>query len=314
MKRKLIFFRASFRVPASLLILFLFHITAFAQTAKDISGVVTSSTGEPLPGVNITVKGTGRGTTSDLAGKYSITATDKSILVFSSVGFTTQEISVKAQSTINVQLAPEDKTLSDVVVVGYGTQKKVNVIGSVVTVGSKDLASAPVGNVTNALAGRLPGAVIQQTSGEPGNDGASILIRGQSTLGNNEPLVVIDGIPGRDLNSINQNDIESISMLKDASAAIYGARSANGVILVTTKKGSKGIPLTVNYNFYQGWVSPTRLPKMADAATYAQMLREAQIYDNTDPSNIKYTDDDIAKFKSANFRGRIQIPIGSKQR
>lgn len=301
MKRNSFFFRALLRASVSLFTLLLIQLTTFAQTTKEVSGVITNAKGEPLPGVNITVKGTGKGTTSDPAGKFSITATDKSVLVFSSVGFASKEVNVNGQSTINIQLETEDKTLSDVVVVGYGTQKKVNVIGSVVTVGSKELSASPVGNVTNAIAGRLPGAVIQQTSGEPGNNGASILIRGQATLGNNEPLVVVDGIPGRDINSINPNDVESINILKDASAAIYGARAANGVILVTTKKGSKSTPLTVNYNFYQGWVSPTRLPKMADAATYAQMLREAQIYNNTDPSNIKYTEEDIEKFRSGQF-------------
>jgi TonB-dependent starch-binding outer membrane protein SusC len=301
MKRNSVFFRALVRASISLTTLLFIHLALLAQNTKEVSGVVTNAKGEPLPGVNILVKGSTKGTVSDVAGKYTITVTDKNTLVFSSVGFTTQEIEVKGQTAINVLLEPEDKTLSDVVVVGYGTQKKVNVIGSVVSVSSKDLAASPVGNVTNAIAGRLPGAVIQQTSGEPGNDGASILIRGQATLGNNEPLVVIDGIPGRDLNSINSNDIESFNILKDASAAIYGARAANGVILITTKKGSKGTPLTVNYNFYQGWVSPTRLPKMADAATYAQMLREAQIYNNTDPSNIKYSEDDIEKFRSGQF-------------
>ncbi|MFT3748958.1 MAG: TonB-dependent receptor [Agriterribacter sp.] len=272
-----------------------------AQGTKVINGKIITEKGETLAGVNITVKGAGNGTTSGSSGEYSIRASSKSVLVFSMVGFTTQEIAVQESSTINVTLLEDKKTLSDVVVIGYGSQKKVNVIASVVTVSSKDLTSSPVANITNAVAGRLPGAVVQQTTGEPGNDGASILIRGQATLGNNEPLVVIDGIPGRDINSINANDVESISILKDASAAIYGARSANGVILVTTKKGAKSTPVNVNYSFYQGFVSPSRLPKMADAATYAEMIREVQTYADIDESQMRYSLEDIEKFRSGKF-------------
>ncbi|MEP6596039.1 MAG: TonB-dependent receptor, partial [Ginsengibacter sp.] len=174
-------------------------------------------------------------------------------------------------------------------------------IGSVVTVGSKELTASPVSTISNAIAGRLPGAIVQQSNGEPGKDGASILIRGMATLGNNDPLVVIDGILGRDLNSINPNDVESISVLKDASAAIYGARAANGVILVTTKHGKDGAPLTVNYSFYQGFLSPTKLPKMADAASYAEMIREMQAYGGVAEANKKFSVEDVEKFRSGAY-------------
>ena len=152
--------------------------------------------------------------------------------------------------------------------------------------------------VSNALAGRMPGAIVQQLRGEPGNNASVILIRGKATLGDNSPLIVVDGIPGRDMNSLQSTDIESITVLKDASAAIYGARAANGVILITTKRGKADTPATFNYSFYQGMLSPTKLPEMADAATYAQMIREMQSYRNVDESNMMYSLDDIEKYKS----------------
>ncbi|WP_153799001.1 SusC/RagA family TonB-linked outer membrane protein [Foetidibacter luteolus] len=271
------------------------------SAAHAVQGKVTDARGASLAGVSIQVKGSNNGTVSDKDGLYKIQASDADTLVFTFIGFTVKEVAVKGVNAIDVAMEEENKALNDVVVVGYGTQKKVNVIGSVVTVGSKEITSAPVSNITNALAGRLPGAVIQQSNGEPGRDGASILIRGQGTLGNSEPLVVIDGVLGRDINSVNANDVESISILKDASAAIYGARAANGVILVTTKKGRSGTPVTVNYSFFQGFLSPTKLPEMADAATYAEMIREVQTYAGVDESNMKYSAADVDKYRSGAF-------------
>lgn len=275
---------------------------SFAQNAdRPVTGLVTDLKGEPLPGVNVSIKGTSRGAISDAEGKFSISANPDAVLIFSYIGSASKEVKVGTQTILNVQLEAENRSLSDVVVVGYGSQKKVNVIGSVVTVTGKDITAAPVSNVSNALAGRLPGAVIQQSNGEPGKDAATITIRGMSTLGNNTPLVVIDGILGRDMNALNPNDIESISILKDASAAIYGARAANGVILITTKRGRSATPLNVTYNFYQGWLSPTALPKMADAPSYASMIREMQTYQGVDEANMKFSPDDIDKFRSGQF-------------
>jgi TonB-linked SusC/RagA family outer membrane protein len=192
-------------------------------------------------------------------------------------------------------------SLDEIVVVGYGTQKRENVIGSIVSVSEEELTSAPVSSISNAIAGRLPGAIFVQTSGEPGNDAAGISIRGKHTFGENQPLIVIDGIPGRDLNSLNAQDVESITVLKDASAAIYGARAANGVILVTTKGGAKDMPATFNYNFYEGFLSPVRLPKMTDAPTYATMIREMQSYRGIDESNMMFSREDVDKYKSGEY-------------
>lgn len=272
-----------------------------AQNVKEITGIVRSSK-SVLQNVSVTIKDNPNfGTTTNSNGRYSIKASENSTLIFSSIGYSTVDVPVNAQLTIDVTMLETNVGLNEVVVIGYGTQKKVNVIGSVSTITSKELTVSPVSNISNALAGRLPGAIVQQSNGQPGNDGASILIRGLATLGNNEPLVVVDGIQGRDINSINVNDVESISVLKDASAAIYGARSANGVILVTTKHGREGTPVSVNYSFYAGWLSPTKLPKMTDAATYAQMIREMQSYQGVAEPNMQFSLNDIEKYKSGKY-------------
>lgn len=268
----------------------------------ELSGTIYDINGKPLPGANILEKGTTNGVTSDFDGKYSINlSNENAVLVVSYIGFASKEVIVNGKISLDVILEESAAGLEEVVLVGYGVQKRVNVIGSVETVGAKELSRVAVSNISNALAGQLPGAVIQQSNGEPGNDRSTIRIRGTGTIGNGEPLVVIDGIPGRDLNSLNISDVESISVLKDASAAIYGARAANGVILITTKKGSKETPLTLNYGFYYGFQSPTKLPKMANAATYAEMIRETQLYAGVDEANMKYSLGDIERFQSGLF-------------
>ncbi|MEX2594339.1 MAG: TonB-dependent receptor [Anditalea sp.] len=268
----------------------------------NVNGTVTSQeTGESLPGVNVLIKGTTTGTVTDIDGNYTVNAPEDEILVFSFIGYETKEIAVNGRSVIDVVLEEDMQGLEEVVVVGYGTQKKVNVIGSITSIDSDAVIAAPVSSISNALTGRLPGAIVMQTSGEPGNDAGTIRIRGNSTLGNNQPLIVVDGIPGRDLNSLHSDDIESITVLKDASAAIYGARAANGVILVTTKSGATDTPISFNYGFYTGVISPTKLPEMADAPTYARMIREMQSYRGVDEVNMAFSLDDIAKYESGEY-------------
>lgn len=267
-----------------------------------VSGRVMDPQSQPIPGVNIIEKGTTNGTTTDADGRFSLNVNDaNSVLVVSFIGYVTLEVAVNGRSSIDVTLTEDVQTLGEVVVIGYGVQKRVNVLGSITSVGGEELSSAPVSMVSNALAGRMPGAIIQQGSGEPGNNAADILIRGKSTLGDNSPLIVVDGIPGRDMNSLQATDIESITVLKDASAAIYGARAANGVILITTKRGKAETPATFHYGFYQGLLSPTKLPEMADAATYAQMIREMQSYRNVDESNMLFSEEDIEKYRSGKY-------------
>jgi len=266
-----------------------------------ITGTITDDNGDPLPGVNVIIKGTIIGTMTDLNGKYTLTAPDRSSFVVASfIGYVSVEAPVGSRNVIDITLKTEVAALEEVVVIGYGTQKKVNVIGSVTTVSTEEINSAPVTMISNAIAGRLPGAIVQQGSGEPGNDASIILIRGKSTLGDNSPLIVVDGIAGRDMNSLQPADIESITVLKDASAAIYGARSANGVILITTKRGTVGAP-TFTYGFYQGAKTPTMLPEVCDAATYATMIREMQSYRGVDETNMMFSLDDIEKYKSGAY-------------
>lgn len=254
--------------------------TAFAQS-REVSGVVISGEDNlPLPGVSILIKGTTSGTVTDVDGRFAITVpNDDAVLVLSFIGFEPMEILVGQKTSFDLRLLPDTKSLEEVIVVGYGEQKKETITGSVATVKGGELAKSPAMNLTNSIAGRMAGVVAVNRSGEPGYDGAGIRIRGSNTLGNNDALIVIDGIPARagGLDRLNPNDIESISVLKDASAAIYGSRAANGVILVTTKRGLDGKPqLTFQAN--QGWAQPTVVPDLADAAQYAEMLNELDIY------------------------------------
>ena len=279
-----------------------FAVDLWQVQAKTVTGTVTDSNGLPLPGVNVIEKGTSNGTQTDFDGNYSIDVSlSDAVLVFTFVGMSPFEQIVGSKNDLDIVMEQDEAALDEIVVVGYGTQKMENVIGSVSTVSSEEINQAPVSNISNALAGRLPGAVIQQRSGEPGNNAADITIRGNATLGNSSPLIVVDGIPGRDLNSINPNDVESITVLKDAAAAIYGARAANGVILVTTKRGKEGAPATFNYGFNQGFLTPTKLPEMADAPTYAQMIRENQSYRGVEEPNMLFSGEDIEKYQSGEF-------------
>ena len=252
---------------------------AYAQSK--ISGRVVDDQIQALPGVSVVVKNTTTGSVTDTEGRYSVNTTaSATALVFSYIGFTTQEVPIGGKSTINVTLATDTKSLNEVVVVGYGTQRKETITGSVVAVKGADLVKSPTTNLSNSIAGRLPGVTAVNRSGEPGYDGSAIRIRGTNTLGNNSALVVVDGIPDRagGLDRINPADIETISVLKDASAAIYGSRAANGVILITTKRGKTGKP-QLSYTFNQGFAQPTVVPKLANAAEYATMLNDLSVYE-----------------------------------
>ncbi|WP_419701698.1 SusC/RagA family TonB-linked outer membrane protein [Mucilaginibacter sp. NFX135] len=281
---------------------------AFASGSKmvnvqdeKISGKVTDEKGETLPGVSVTLKGTTTGVLTDVNGKFSLNVPNASsgTLVFTYIGYVSQEVALHGQTSINVQLQPESKSLNEVVVVGYGTQKKATLTGSISVVKGGDLAKSPQPNVSSSFAGRVSGVIASNGSGEPGYDGSNISIRGLATTGSNSVLVVVDGIPGQigGLERLDPNDIESVSVLKDASAAVYGNRAANGVILVTTKHGKTG-KAAISYNFNEGFSSPTRLPKLADAPTYAQILNDISYYDNpTGGFNQAYSADQIQKFR-----------------
>lgn len=270
---------------------------------KTINGKIIDEKGIPLPGVSVIVKGTTVGIITNVDGQYSLDGipADAKILVFSFVGMKAQEVAIGEKTIINVTLEEETIGLEEVIAVGYATQKKANIVGSVSSINGEKIAAIPASDISNAISGRLPGTTVRQTTGEPGQNEAQLLVRGRTTLGDHDannrptsPLVVVDGVPGRSLGDIDPVDIENISILKDAAAAIYGAQAANGVILVTTKRGQRGKP-KLNYQFYQGFMQPTILPKTTNAGDYATMLSEYQDYEN---KNRTFTDNDIDLFYS----------------
>ncbi len=241
-----------------------------------ISGVLTEEESrEPVIGATITIKGTTKGTVTDIDGKYSFNASPDDVLVYSFIGMKPQEVTVGNQTVINVEMPMDFLNMEEVVVVGYGVQKKVNLTGSVSNIETKALQSRSITDLTSGLAGLAPGVQVTQGSGgEAGGSGASIRIRGIGTLNNSNPLVIVDGIQ-TSMGDIDPNDVASISVLKDAaSASIYGSRGANGVILVTTKRGKSG-DAKVSYNFYAGVQEATMLPKFVNNfATYMEMTNQ----------------------------------------
>ena len=265
------------------------------QQPRQISGSVRDVSGQPIPGVNVVIKGTTIGTITDLNGNFRLDApSNAQTLMFSFIGMKNIEVDITGQSTLSIVMEEETVGIDEIVVVGYGTQRKVTLTGSIVAIRGEEISRSPVVNVSNSLAGLLPGVIAMNRSGEPGRDDALVLIRGRSTTGDTNPLIVVDGIqdyPG--WQRINPNDIESISVLKDASAAIYGARAANGVILITTKRGRTGKP-TINYSFNEGITQPTRIPEMADAVLYAEFVNEMFVRQGKQP---RYTDQELQKFK-----------------
>lgn len=257
---------------------------------QKIRGTVTDAeTGEGLIGVSVIVKGTKLGTVTDLNGKYSLTVPKEADLTFSYIGYLPQNVQASSD-IVNISLAPDTKKLDEVVVVGYGTQKKVNLTGSVSNISSAELESRPITQTSQALAGLATGVSVSQGSGRPGNDGSEIRIRGIGTFSGagKDPLVLIDGLAGN-INDVDPSSIQSMSVLKDAaSASIYGNRAANGVILIETKRGQKG-KVQISYNNYFGWQKVTELPEFLDSWEYAT-------YKNVANPN-SYTAEQIAKYK-----------------
>lgn len=265
-----------------------------ADTITIRGHVTDSSTTQTIPGVTVKLKGTTIGTQTNADGAYAIKLPSASgVLVFSNIGYVNQEIPVGRLRVINVILKDNATGLNDVVVVGYGQQKKISVIGGISTIKAEDLKQ-PVANLTDVIAGRVAGVIGVQRSGQPGHDNADIYIRGISTFTNSSPLVLVDGVE-RSFANVDPEDIASFSILKDASAtAVYGVRGANGVIIISTKKGKIGKPL-INAQYDQGITQFTKIPQLADGVTYMQMANEA--YKNSNPSDPlpKYTQDRIQK-------------------
>lgn len=264
------------KIKSLTLILFLFSLIGYAQQ-KAVSGIVTDVSGQPLPGANVNVYKTNRSTITNFDGSFSISASEGEILEISFISFVSSKVTIGKSKTYTIQLKENISSLDEVVVVGYGSQKKVNLTGSVATVTFKENVNQPVTNSGQLLYGRFSGVQLTQTSGSPGADASSVVIRGIGTFGNTAPLVVIDNIQYEDLvafNNLAPSDIESISVLKDASAsAIYGARAANGVIIVNTRKGKED-KHEINYNSYFGVQDATVAPDFLGALDYANLINE----------------------------------------
>ncbi len=266
------------------------------QQNKTVAGKVTDSSGSPLPGVTVKVKGISSGTVTNTDGSYSLSnLPPDASLVFSFVGMKVQEVKVGEKASLNVKMEEETMGIGEVVAVGYGTQKKVNLTGAITTADIKKMENRPITNASQALQG-LNGVYVNQAGGQPGKDAATIRIRGVGTLNNNDPLVLVDGI-AYNLMDVNPNDIESISVLKDAaSTAVYGSRAANGVILVTTKKGNRNQPFRVDYNTYFGIEQTTYLPDVEwDPIKYMEFKNQALINEG---KAIEYALADIEEYRN----------------
>lgn len=266
---------------------------------QNVTGTVTDEKGEALVGVTVQVKGTTRGATTDGKGAFKISVVDsKSILVFSYIGYTKQEITVGNQTNFTINLAVDDKSLEEVVVVGYGVQKKVNMTGAVSTIDSKAIENRPASNLATAMQGTSPGLIITRTTGQPGEEGVNIQIRGATSAnGNVDPLVIVDGVtaPANTLQTINPNDVENISVLKDAAAAsIYGAQAAGGVILITTKKGKSG-KVTFDYLGQYGTDWSINVPGRMSLLEEAEFANLAQ---KNAGSGAAYSDFDLEQIRN----------------
>ncbi|HEY4338126.1 MAG TPA: SusC/RagA family TonB-linked outer membrane protein, partial [Puia sp.] len=279
-----------------------------AQGGNPISGTVLDEKGAPLQGVSVMVKGTTTGTTTDSAGHFSIRAAKGATLVFSYIKYGAQEVVVKNQPSLSISMTPTTTNLNDVVVVGYGTQRKVTLTGAVSQIGGAEIVTTKNENVENMLTGKVPGLQILQNTAEPGDFSNSISIRG---MGN--PLIVIDGVQMPDfsvtqnsgdndvgtsniLTRLDPNDIESISVLKDGSAAVYGVKAANGVILITTKRGKSG-SLQLAYTGTYGWQVPTGLPKPVNAIDYMTLVNQQALH-NANGGILSYTQADFDAYRN----------------
>lgn len=280
MKRILFFLFCSF-----------FSLSLLAQEISVTGSVTAKEDGQPLPGVSVVIQGTTSGTITDFDGNYTIEVPADGVLEFSYIGMKSQTVSVDGKSVINIELAESYEDLDEVVVVGYGVQKKSVVTAAISSVSSEELENSTPSRIEDVMKGRVSGVQITQSSGQPGSD-SKVRIRGIGTINNSEPLYIIDGMAvGGGISYLNPADIESVEVLKDAaSAAVYGARAANGVILITTKKGKSG-KASINYDFSYGWQNPWKKKSVLNAKEYMLIMNEALLNDGNDP---RYSQEQVA--------------------
>lgn len=270
------------------------NISVFQQSIS-ISGKVTDSSKTPLPGVTVTINGTSRGTITNAEGQFSIEdVPGNAVLKFSFVGMKSQEIQVSGQSTINVVLEEESIGIDEVVAIGYGVQQKATLTGAVSSIKNDEIITTKNENLQNMLTGKISGLRVVQNSSEPGQFNSSMDIRGFGA-----PLIVIDGVPRNNMARLDPEDIESISVIKDASGAVYGSRAANGVVIITTKKGTKTGLASISYSGNMTWQAPSNYPDLVDAADWMTLYNESQKH-NVDNSSIvpKYTDEEIESYRN----------------
>ena len=275
----------------AILSMVLLSTAGYAQERKVSGKIISADDNLPIPGASVSVKSRTKGTSSDANGQYVINANTGDILVFKSIGFEAQEKPVTTETIINISLKPEISSLNEVVVIGYGVQKKKLTTGANLQVKGDDIQKQSSTNALQALQGQTPGVQITTTSGQPGS-GINVTIRGKGTIGNSGPLYVVDGLVGVDISSVNPADIESIDVLKDAaSAAIYGSNSANGVVLITTKTGKQGSKAVITFDAYTGTQQVADKARLLNAREYATIMNEAAI--NSGKPAI-FTNEDIA--------------------
>lgn len=314
--------RTFLKTTLAFLFLLAVQFVAVAQN-RSVSGTVTSTSGEPLVGVGVFVKNTTNGTVTDIDGRFSLSnVPHNAMLVASTIGYRSAEVNSGDQSSVNIKMEEDSMLLDETVVVGYGSQRKVTLTGSVATTSGDALVKNSTVNLSQGLAGRLSGVIVSNRTGEPGKDDATMFIRGRSTLGDNSPLIIIDGIAGRgeDFSRLTGEEIESVTVLKDASAAIYGSRSANGVILVTTKHGGFDETPDVTFTYDLGLQQPTRLVKMADAVLFTQAYNDelaitgaAPYYNSTQIQHYVDGDDPIL-YPNTDWFAEIIKPVSQQHK
>lgn len=283
----------------SLLLLFLFSLVSIGAYAQvKVEGSVFDETDNPLIGVSVFTEGRKTGTVTNADGHFTIMVPNaNSYLTFSYVGYMTQKVQLKGKKILKIVMKEDAELLDEVVVVGYGTQKKINVTGAIAQVDNKELKMAPSGNLSSMLAGRLPGLITKQSSGQPGKDGASLYIRGNGA-GDGDPLIVIDGVVTDYFPTFSPDEVESITILKDATAAaVYGVRAAAGVILITTKRGTIQKP-TVTVNSSVTLSQNTNFPKFLNGPDYAYWYNTAQRLDGVAEESLRFTANEIDRIEN----------------
>lgn len=278
------------------------NLSSQPQEPRRITGTITDTKGEPIIGANIKEVGTFNGIISDINGRFALSVNPNAVLEISYIGYVTTTVPVKDNKVLSIEIKEAEQSLEEVVVVGYGKQKKESVTASIASISRKELVQTQQSNISNMLVGRMPGLIAFQRSGAPGEDASSLLIRGVSTFTDNTaPLIMIDGIERTNFDGIDPNEVESLNILKDASAtAIYGVKGANGVVLITTRKGERGRPrLSYSGNF--ALQQSTQLPSYLNSADYATLYNEALENDSRVSGSTyqpKFTDKDIELYRN----------------